>query len=118
MEEEQNEQKISLPETIFLMSYIIPSDIIGIILVCFGLDDFFILDILTFPVTQLYFRMRRVKANYDLIASCLELIPYVGALPIKTVGVGITIWMANHPKSLPSKIVATTAAKIPTAKKV
>ena len=115
-EEEQNEQKISLPENILLMLYIVPLDIIGLILICFGLDDFFILDILTFPVTQFYFRMKGVRSTYDLVASGLELIPYVGALPLKTAGVIATIWVANHPKTLPSKVVVTAAAKIPTTK--
>lgn len=115
-EEEQNEQKISLVETILLMLYIVPLDIVGIILGCFGLDDFFILDLLTFPVTQFYFRMKGVKSTFDLIASGLELIPYIGALPIKTIGVTITIWTANHPKALASKTITATTTRIPATK--
>jgi hypothetical protein len=105
MDEEQ--KKISLPEAIILMLYIVPLDIVGLILVFFGLDDFFILDILTFPVTQFYFRMKGVKSTYDLIAGICELIPYIGALPIKSIGVGITIWIANHPKVAGVAQVAT-----------
>ena len=105
MDEEQ--KKISLPETIVLMLYIVPLDIVGLILVFFGLDDFLILDILTFPVTQFYFRMKGVKSTYDLIAGICELIPYIGALPIKSIGVGITIWMANHPRAAQVARVAT-----------
>jgi len=101
MDEEQ--KKIELPEAILLLLYIVPLDIVGLILVFAGLDDFFILDILTFPVTQFYFRMKGIKCTYDLVASTLEVIPYVGSLPIKTAGVAITIWMAwmaNHPKTI------------------
>lgn len=109
MEREQP-KKISSSEAIILMSYVGLLDIFGLILVCFLLDDFFILDILTFPVTQFYFRIKGVKSTYDLVASTLELIPYVGALPIKTVGVAITIWMANHPKA--AEITKVTAGKV------
>jgi len=112
MDEEQ--KIISLPETIILMLYIVPLDIIGLILLFFGLDDFFILDILTFPVTQFYFRIKGVKSTYDLIAGILELIPYIGGLPIKTIGVAITIYMANPPKS--AKIAQVATGKIISAK--
>ncbi len=107
---EKKQSKIPLWESIILMSYVILLDIIGLILVCFLLDDFFILDILTFPVTQIYFRIKGVKSTYDLTASTLELIPYVGALPIKSIGVAITIWMANHPKA--AEITKVAAGKV------
>ncbi len=87
----KHEPKISLPEAMLIVEYVLIADIIGIALLLFGLDDFFILDILTFPVTQIYFRMKGVRAGYDLGAGLLELIPYVGALPIKTIGVLVTI---------------------------
>lgn len=91
---------ISLPETILLTLYIGFTDLIGIALIFFGLDDFWILDILTFPVTQFYFRMKGVSAAADLAANMAELIPYLGALPIRTIGLLITIYLANHPKTL------------------
>jgi hypothetical protein len=96
---DEEKKKIELPETVLLLLYIVPLDVVGIILLLFGLDDFFVFDVLTFPVTQFYFRMKGVKATYDLIAGGLELIPYVGSLPIKTAGVLMTIWAANHPKA-------------------
>lgn len=104
-------KKISLPEIILLNLYIIPLDLIGLALVFFGLDDFWILDALTFPVTQFYFRMKGAKANADLIASIVELIPYVGALPIKSVGMNITIYLTNHPEKM-GKLSAVGAAKM------
>ncbi len=109
MDEEQ--KKIELPETILLLLYIIPLDVIGLILVFAGLDDFFMLDLLTFPVTQFYFRMKGIRCTYDLVASILEVIPYVGSLPIKTAGVAITIWMANHPKAVAPISKAAQLAK-------
>ncbi len=91
---------ISLPETILLNLYIIPLDLIGLLLIVIGLDDFWILDIMTFPVTQFYFRMKGAKAGADLVTSMVELIPYVGALPIKSIGMNITIYLTNHPEKL------------------
>src|SRR3972149_6341099 len=95
----EHEPKISLAEAFLLVSYIALTDLIGIILVFFLLDDFFILDILTFPVTQLYFRMKGVKGNYDMMTSVAELVPYVGALPLRTAGVLLVIWADRHPKA-------------------
>jgi hypothetical protein len=92
------DKKISLPEIILLNLYIIPFDLIGLVLVFFGLDDFGIIDLLTAPVTQFYFRMKGAKASADLIASAVEFIPYVGALPIKSIGMNITIYLTNHPE--------------------
>lgn len=94
----EQEKIISLPETILLNLYIIPLDLLGLALLFFGLDDFWIIDILTFPVTQFYLRIKGAKANADLIASLLELIPYVGALPIKSIGMNLAIYFTNHPE--------------------
>lgn len=94
------DKKISLPETIFIMLYIGFFDLIGFLLIFVGLDDFWIIDVLTSPITQFYFRMKGVGAGVDLAASILELIPYLGALPIKSIGVALTIYLANHPKIL------------------
>src|SRR3989344_9625356 len=94
------EKKISLPETLILTMYIGFTDLIGIALIFLGLDDFWILDIIAFPVTQFYFRMKGVRAAADLTANVLELIPYVGALPIRTIGLWLTIYFANRPEKL------------------
>ncbi len=75
--------------------YVVPLDSLGLLLVFVGLDDFGIIDLLTAPVTQFYFRMKGAKASADLIASAVEFIPYVGALPIKTIGMNITIYLTN-----------------------
>ncbi|MBI5306303.1 hypothetical protein HZB04_01835 [Candidatus Wolfebacteria bacterium] len=110
---DEQEKKISLPEIILLNLYIIPLDLIGLVLFFFGLDDFGIIDILTFPVTQFYFRIKGVKASADLFGSIVELIPYVGALPIKSVAMNINIWIANYPESAVGKAVQVAgAAKI------
>ena len=99
---EEGNKIISLPESILLIMYIGFTDLVGLVLIFFALDDFFILDILTFPVTQFYFRMKGVKGTADLISNGLELIPYLGALPIRTIGLIITIYLANHPEKMQS----------------
>ena len=106
-------KKISIVETIILTMYIGLTDLIGIALVLLALDDFWIIDLLTFPVTQLYFRMKRVKGTADLVFNILELIPYVGALPLRTVGLLITIYMVNHPKSAIGQVAQVAGGKIP-----
>ncbi len=112
---EEEGKKISIVESLLLVMYIGLTDLIGIVLVFFGLDDFFILDILTFPVTQLYFRMKGVKATANLVSNILELIPYVGALPIRTIGLIITIYLVNHPKMPVAQIAQVAGGKAPKA---
>ncbi len=90
--------------------YIIPLDLVGLLLVFIGLDDFGIIDILTFPVTQFYFRMKGARASADLVASAVELIPYIGALPIKSIGMNITIYLTNNPPKVLEKLPATKLA--------
>lgn len=79
--------QISLPEALLAFAYVGIADAAGIALLLVGFDDFLILDITTLPVTQIYFRMKGVKANFDLVMGIAEIIPYVGALPLKTIGV-------------------------------
>ncbi len=88
--------KISTVEALLLLMYIGATDLVGFLLIFVGLDDFFLLDLLTFPVTQIYFKMKGVKANYAFVTNILELVPYLGALPLRTIGVAAVIWMDRH----------------------
>jgi len=90
---EANEPKISLPEALVVgpLFFIIP-DIIEAILVFFALDDFFILDAYSFITTQVYLRLKGMSSTFVLVTNILELIPYVGALPLRTIGfIGLII---------------------------
>ena len=110
-------RKISTIEAFLIMSYIGILDLIGLLILFIGLDDFFIIDALSFPVTQFYFRMKGVsRAGVDLVANLAELIPYVGALPLRAVAVGVVIWADWHPESAVAK-VTEKAAQITTVKK-
>ncbi|MFZ3057556.1 MAG: hypothetical protein WA092_00770 [Minisyncoccales bacterium] len=96
------------PETFFMLPFALGLDLIGIILVCFGLDDFGITDVIgiAFINTWLLLRGKQVvhkqgkkgaissiknvfteKTSKFFAAPFLELIPYVGCLPFWTISV-------------------------------
>ena len=96
------------PETFFMLPFALGLDLIGIILVCFGLDDFGITDVIgiAFINTWLLLRGKQVihkqgkkgaingakklftgKTSKFFTASLLELIPYLGWLPFWTISV-------------------------------
>lgn len=92
------------PETFFMLPFALMLDLIGIILIFFGLDDFGITDVIgiAFINTWLLLRGKQVsprqgggtmdkikniftgKTSKFFSGSILELIPYVGALPFWT----------------------------------
>lgn len=97
------------PETFFMLPFAMGLDLIGIILVCFGLDDFGMTDMIgiAFINTWLILRGKQVmhkqgrkgavgsaqkiftgKTSKFFAAPFLELIPYLGSLiPFWTVSV-------------------------------
>lgn len=94
---EQHGPKISLAEIVIITPYLLIIDLIGIALFSVGLDDYGLLDIIRFPITQLYLRMKGVKGNIDLIGNIVKLIPYVGVIPF-TFFWFATIYLDRHPK--------------------
>lgn len=99
-QEEQHEPKIPLPEAIFVGMFVALADAFELMLLFFALDDFWISDAIAFPATQIYFRMRGVKGTASLATNVLELFPYIGSLPLRTIGFVMTVWMANHPAAV------------------
>mgnify|MGYP001574548836 CR=1 FL=1 len=87
----ENGPKITGVEAFLLLVFVGFLDLIGVLLLLIGLDDFFLLDSGT-AATQFYLRRKGVKATYDLAMGLVEMIPYVGALPLKTIGVIMVIW--------------------------
>ena len=96
------------PETFFILPFALGLDLIGILLICCGLDDFGITDIIgiAFLNTWLLLRGKQVihrqgkkgaissiknvfteKTSKFFAAPFLELIPYVGCLPFWTISV-------------------------------
>lgn len=109
----KHEPKISLPEIIIITPYLLIIDIIGIALVSVGLDDFGMLDVIRFPITQLYLRIKGVKSRIDLIGNIVKLFPYIGAFPFVIFWV-ITIYMDRNPSiaNLADKAVKADVRKI------
>lgn len=91
-------RKIGKGMRVFLLVYAALLDVIDIILKFAALDDFWILDALWFPVTQIYFRIKGVNGTYNVVMSGAELIPYVGALPLRVVGCWMVIYADKHPE--------------------
>ncbi|GEM_PF-1993283 len=109
----ENQPKISTVEAFILISGAGLIDATGIALLLFGLDDLFLLDIVG-ATSQLYFRMKGVsKAGLDLVTTAGEMIPYLGALPLKTAGILMVIWADRHPEGVIAQAAEKAAAKVP-----
>lgn len=109
--------KISGIEAFLLICYVGILDIIGMALLLFGLDDGFILDLAATPVTQLYLRMKQVsRAGLDLMVGLVELIPWVGGLPFKTIGIILVIFADWHPDSFIAKTTERAGSVVSVAK--
>jgi hypothetical protein len=117
-EEFLHEPKMSVVEVFFLLVYVGIADLIGLIIVFFGADDFWILDALTAPINY-YFYRKGVNTNAYNVVTITELIPYVGALPLKFFGVLAVVWADRHPESAVAKVAekAGKAAAIAKAAK-
>lgn len=98
MEEgEKPEPKISAPEIILVTIYLGIIDSLELLIVFIGLDDFWIGDILAAPVVG-YLWLKGVPPMRQAIAWLAELVPYLGTLPILTVGFLATVYLDRHPK--------------------
>lgn len=98
MEQEEYKPKISIVEIIYITPIYIISDGIGVTLALFGLDDFGLLDIFLFPLSQIYLRIKGINGTLTLIGNILETIPYIGALPNRIITWLIVIYLDRHPK--------------------
>lgn len=106
-----HQPKINDTEAFLLISGALIIDTVPIVLVLFGLPDFFIPGIISF-ISQIYLRMKGINATRDLQASIAELIPYVDVLPMKTIAMFITIWADRHPESAIAQAAEKAAAKV------
>lgn len=109
----EQQSKFSLPEIIFAGIFLFAAaDIVEILLLLLGLDDFWITDIIFFPGSQIYLRIKGVKLSYNLAMQVLELIPYVGKLPLRTAGFAITVYLDKHPEAAAVLTKAAAAANL------
>ncbi|MEK7507640.1 MAG: hypothetical protein AAB602_00965 [Patescibacteria group bacterium] len=101
-EEQQPDPKISLVEVILIGLIFALFDAIEIVIVFLALDDFWIIDI-TASIIFFYLLIKGVPPIRQLVCWILELIPYVGALPLLTIGWGLTVWADHHPSGALAK---------------
>jgi len=90
--------KISLVEVLLVLPYILLLDVVGIVVVLFGLDDVWILDLLAAPVL-FYVWIKGVGLTRYAVMAALEVIPYVGALPLQTIGFLMVVYLDRHPQA-------------------
>jgi hypothetical protein len=108
-EQEQPEPKISLPEVILIGLFLLLIDLVEIVIFFAGLDDFWLLDILAGSIF-FYIFIKGVPPMRMLVAWLLELIPWAGALPLLTIGFGLTVWADRHPSGIVAKAGAVAGA--------
>ncbi|MEK7110873.1 MAG: hypothetical protein AAB867_03400 [Patescibacteria group bacterium] len=93
------EPKISLSEALIVGAVPVFFDVFEIVLLFFALDDFFIFDTIYFPASWLYFRLRGVSAISSVVGNVLEMIPYIGWLPLRTASFIMIVWADHHPRA-------------------
>lgn len=115
-EETKPEPKISTVEILFITPFFIITDLIGIFLIFLALDDFGLIDIVQFPVSQIYLWFKGVRGTTMFIGNILETLPYIGALPNASIAWIITVWLDRNPK-IGKKVEKAAGALKPAASK-
>jgi|GEM_PF-1571127 len=108
MDQEKHEPKISLPEAIYVGLFVFTADALEAGLLLFGLDDFGISDVIAFPATQIYLRMKGVRGMFMLMGNIAEVFPYVGWMPLRSIGFWATVIVDHNPQL--GKVVTTVTA--------
>lgn len=96
-EEEKPQPKISDVEIVLMGGICLFFDAIELVLLFFALDDFWILDTFASAIA-IYFWFKGVSAIRYVVTWAIELIPWVGGLPLKTFGFAMTVYLDRHPK--------------------
>jgi len=106
---EQSQSKFSLPEVIVVTTFLIVGDLVDVLLLLVGLDDFMLVDLLFgFPL-MIYLWWKGARGTYVYITFFLELIPYVGKLPLRTIGFLLAVQADRHPVA--ARAVTTVAGR-------
>lgn len=110
--------KFSLVEIILILMLVVPIDLLEIVSDLISpvpvvgqvaLITMFLVDLISLFAIQFWLIMKGIKGFWTLSANLLELIPYVNALPLRTLGVITTIILANRPEAAVA-VKATGAA--------
>ncbi len=121
--EEQNEQKISLVEIIFLGLIFGATDLIEIfadllsttvILAPVLLVISWIFEGISWIILFVWLIIKKIRGVWSISGSILELIPGLDALPIRTITFIVTILLVNRPIKVPGaeKAIQTTTIKV------
>lgn len=109
LEQEPHEPKLGFVEILLIFPFLILFDVLGMIIIFFGLDDFFVFDILNLLV-NFYLAFKKVPATAYYICSIAEAIPYVGDIfPGFTIGFAMTIYFDRNPEQ--AKTIDKTVGK-------
>lgn len=114
--------KFSLVEIILLMLIVVPIDVLEVasdlispipIVGQIVLVAMFFVDLVSLFVIQFWLIMKGLKGFWALSANLLEFIPYIDALPLRTLGVITTIILANRPEAAAAaKVTGAATGKI------
>jgi len=110
-----NEPKISTSEIVYIGLVFILFDANGFALIWVGLDDVWILDILSL-LSTFYLKMKGVSLVSDLLAKAIEAIPWVGVLPMYTIGWIGTIILDRSGLQEVTAVIAQKATAKPQSK--
>lgn len=103
----EHEPRISTAEAIIWILVCILADIISIIPIVNWL-----VWIIMFPATWMYFKSKGVQSQTALVGSIIEVIPVLSVLPGYTVEMIMAIYMDRHPRV--AAVTAKAAAITPT----
>ena len=123
MSDGQDQQNISLVAATVFTAFLLTLDLVELVIVFYGADDFWVTDLLAYPITTLYLVWKKSRKTYLFVTGFFELIPYVGVLPFKTVGFLLTVWIhrravrraaAEQAESLARQLASPAAGRPPT----
>lgn len=97
----EHEPKISTAEAMLWVLVCIIADIISIVPIIN-----WIVWIIMFPATWMYFKSKGVQSQTALVGSIIEVIPVLSILPGYTVEMLVAIYMDRHPKGQLAKVAS------------
>lgn len=106
--------KISLAEAVLMLMITGAADLLEFLLTfAVGVGEIvkWFIDIPTWFIIQFWLMIKGVRGTWFLAGSLLELIPVINALPIRTLTMVITIYLANKPQSSALVAEATKVAQ-------
>ena len=95
----EDEKKISTVAIVLMLMLAVSADAMEIILDFFAGNDFGMMAIVD-AILIFWLTMKGAKAGWVIGGAIMELIPWVDALPIRTIVLLVAIYLTNHPNKL------------------